>query len=647
MGPDGEPVLDPWQKEVFDALQAGESVIVDAPTTAGKTRAVEAFFRANLGKPTFRAAYTTPVKSLSNDKLREFREMFGAENVGIATGDVKENLGAPIVVATLESYRNSLLGVEPDLGRTLVVFDEYHYLQDDGRGSAWEESAILTPRNCQMLMLSASVANAEEFAAWLESFGDNRRCRLVRTERRPVPLVHLVWMGGDFLLAEEIPEAVLRRLDRERMETPLRQEDLCDRLVPLVDKEMTPCIVYAGRRLACETLASALVRRLPPIPEAQADAIGRSLQQSHAETGALQFVHPKLRHMMQVFGVAYHHSGLAAPARMAVESLVKQGLLRFCSATMGLSLGINFAVRSAVISDYERPGELGFTNYSPSEVLQMLGRAGRRGRDVVGFSLWPTPEAYHRMGNAKREPTRSKLRHDPTTFLGLVGRGYSLRAVERFYNKSFRKFQDKKVGDEMSQELAALHAHLHKLGALDKNENLTALGSIARYFPQSGGLVMARWLADGKFAPDGLVKAAELAACLALARFKEPNVSPTYRFPFNANDLEDQLIETYPYEMFEEVYDKPYGRRTYPQIREFNPEAGYIARAWATGIPWKELIAQVTTEQYGTGDVMSLLYRVATYIQSIAQAGIPELKQPARELRDLILREPLSFVLDL
>ncbi|NBQ54872.1 MAG: DEAD/DEAH box helicase, partial [Proteobacteria bacterium] len=120
------PGLDPWQEQACNILHEGGSVVVDAPTSAGKTRVVESFFAAHIHKPGFRAAYTTPVKSLSNDKVRELRALFGAENVGIATGDIKENLNAPIVVATLESYRNSLLGTEPDLGRTLVVFDEYH-----------------------------------------------------------------------------------------------------------------------------------------------------------------------------------------------------------------------------------------------------------------------------------------------------------------------------------------------------------------------------------------------------------------------------------------------------------------------------------------------------------------------------------------
>lgn len=698
---DGTPRLDPWQRQVFDALQNGTSVVVDAPTTAGKTRAVEAFFRANLDNPSFRACYTTPVKSLSNDKLREFREMFGAENVGIATGDIKENLNAPIVVATLESYRNSLLGVEPDLGRTIAVFDEYHYLQDESRGSAWEEAMILTPRHCQVLLLSASVANAEQFVDWLSSLGEGRQCVLVRTEVRPVPLAHLVFVGGEWLAAETLPQSVLKNLDGRLMDMPLRQEVIAERAAKLLDVGLTPCIAYCGRRLSCETFAALLCRNLEPLDEASATKIGASLEASHGEFKALSFLPTRLRQMVQVYGVAYHHSGLAAPARMAIEALVKNGLLRFAVATMGLSLGINFSVRSALITDYQRPGEQGFTQYGPAEVLQMLGRAGRRGRDAVGFSLWPAPEAFVKLSGARREPITSRLRSDPTTFLGLVGRGFGLRAIETFYSKSLRRFQDrnvdlslitksrlqKKLGEELqlpcaspaaeiarfwredpeskcgacphrsrchpileaksAGSLTALHLHLHVIGALNADESLSSFGSIARYFPQAGGLLIAKKLADGEFAEDGLTKLAELAASLALARFKEPGHESRYNPPFIPSEIEEELERLYPYELFEEVYDPPFARRNFPVIREFNPAAGYMIRAWIGGMPWKDLTQNVTTEMFGTGDTMSLIYRTATYLQSVVQADIVGLKDMSRTLRGVLLREPLSFALEI
>ena len=697
--------LDPWQRQAFDALQRGASVVVDAPTTAGKTRVVEAYFAMNINNPGFRAAYTTPVKSLSNDKLRELRQMFGSENVGIATGDIKENLDAPIVVATLESYRNSLLGVEPDLGRNLVVFDEYHFLQDESRGSAWEEALILTPKSCQVLLLSASVANAEEFRVWLNKLS-GKEVELVRTITRPVPLTSLVYTNNEWLLADSLPQNVFAHPNRRLMEMPVRPDELVPRLLGLEKIGLTPCIVYAGRRLACENLAFAIMKSLEPLSQEHSEKIGAALQESHEEVKCLSFIPMQMRRMLQTFGVGFHHSGLAPPARMGVEKLVKLGLLRYCTATMGLSVGINFAVRSALISDYTRPGEAGFTDYNPSEVLQMLGRAGRRGRDPVGFSLWPTPESFLRLAGAKRERCDSRLKNDPTTFLGLVGRGFSLGAIQGFYEKSFRRFKDPKVDLSLIRKsetqaaveaqdipcssppaevarywaedatslchsckyikkchpylerrtnggLAHLHVHLHALGALNRDETLTPFGDLARFFPQSGGLVFARCLADAEITMESLLKATQLTAGMSLARFKEPNIPGSYRFPWNAKEIEARITSAYPLELFPEVYDfGPRGRankegaqNSTPTIREFNPAAGYIIRSWLEGTPWIDLAKEVQTEFFGVGDIMGLLYRVATWMQSLSQTKTPELSSAAKQIRDQILREPLAFTL--
>jgi len=703
----GEPYdqLDPWQRQAFDALQRGASVVVDAPTTAGKTRVVEAYFAMNIDKPGFRAAYTTPVKSLSNDKLRELRAMFGSEKVGIATGDIKENLDAPIVVATLESYRNSLLGVEPDLGRTLVVFDEYHFLQDESRGSAWEEALILTPKKCQVLLLSASVANAEEFRVWLNRLS-GLEVELVRTVTRPVPLTSLVYSNNEWLLADSLPQNLFAQPNRRLMEMPLRIDDLVPRVLGLEKMGLTPCIIYAGRRMACENIAHALMNAVDPLPQEISEKIGQALQETHEEVKCLSFIPMAMRRMLQTYGVGFHHSGLAPPARIGVEKLVKLGLLRYCSATLGLSVGINFAVRSALISDYTRPGEAGFTDYNPSEVLQMLGRAGRRGRDPVGFSLWPTPESFVRLAGAKRERCDSRLRNDPTTFLGLVGRGFSLGAIQNFYEKSFRRFKDPKVDlsiirksetqaainatdlpcssppaevarfwaedstslcrtcrhqrkchtyieRRLDGNLAHLHLHLHAIGALNRDESLTSFGNLARFFPQSGGLVFSRALADGEITMETLLKAAQLAGGMSLARFKEPGVPNSYKFPWNAKEIESRLADFYPVELFPEVYDfGPRGRNGRdgapggsPTIREFNPAAGYIIRSWLEGAPWVDLAREVQTEFFGVGDTMGLLYRVATWMQSLAQAKIPELSPAASQIREQILRDPLALTL--
>ena len=156
---------------------------------------------------------------------------------------------------------------------------------------------------------------------------------------------------------------------------------------------------------------------------------------------------------------------------------------------------------------------------------------------------------------------------------------------------------------------------------------------------------MARLLADQQINSDNLNRAVELAASLTLARFKEPGTDSRYRLPFGEYGVEDMLLTMYPYDLFPEIYDPPFRQRTYPVIREYNPAAGYIIREWIQGMPWKDLITNTTHEQYGTGDVMSLILRSATYLQSVVQAGIPELTHMARNLRAIMLREPLSFVL--
>ncbi|MCX6124498.1 MAG: helicase-related protein, partial [Proteobacteria bacterium] len=639
------------------------------------------------------------------------------------TGDIKENLDAPIVVATLESYRNSLLGTEPDLGRSLVIFDEYHYLQDEGRGSAWEEALILTPPSCQVLLLSASVANSAEFADWVSSL-TKRRCTLVQTLHRPVPLTNLVYYGNHWLTEDNIPEESFKNLSPNLKERSLKLEDLVTRLPKLIDLNLTPCILYSGKRLDCENLAILIEKSLPPLPQEHAERIGAVLMAAHQEVGSLSFIKPSLRRMIQTYGVAYHHSGLAPAARIAIERLVKDGQLRFCVATMGLSLGINFSVRSALISDYQRPGESGMTNYAEGEVLQMLGRAGRRGKDVIGFSLWPNAEAYSRMSQSKREACNSRLRTDPSTILGLLGRGLTLGMLEGIYAKSFMKFQNRKIdlrlirkpdvenklgsaslpcispaaefaryenriaeqqllkirqksdpkltsaaSEHLSSDslcpacqhqpichsyiaprkvsrLAAMHIHLHRVGCITKDETLTPLGSIGRYFPQSGGLLISRMIVDGRVKPDKLLHAAELMAALCLPRFKEPGSDPFYKFPFDTSKLEHELEELYPKELFMEAYDEPYGRRTWYQIKEWNPGAGWIIRQWLTGaMDWPNLVKNGTTEYFGVGDLMGLMYRIGTYLQSMAGMGIPEYRQIAPALRRELLKSPLDLTL--
>lgn len=687
--------LDDWQMEALLALKNGENVVVDAPTTAGKTRVVEAFFSENIYTPNFRAAYTTPVKSLSNDKLYEFGQMFGQDNVGIATGDVKENIMAPIVVTTLESYRNSLIGTEPDLGRRFVVYDEYHFLQDDSRGSAWEEAIILTPKNCQILLLSASCGNPRDFKVWLEKLFI-RPCRLIKVVKRPVPLKDLIYYQGYWLLKNTYNFPRPKRGIKSEAFIPLEQSKIAKRISKLRGLNLTPCIVYAAQRLACKKLALKIVKEIPPLPHELSEQIREVLLTESEDRGGASFISPNLARMMITYGVAYHHSGIGHPGRVLIEKLVKQGLLQYCVATMGLSLGINFSVRSALVSDYVRPDENGFKQYSASEVLQMHGRAGRRGIDVVGFSLWPNLEAYNRLKSKKRDSCNSKLKNDPTTFLGLMGRGFNLSEIEDFYEKSFLRFNDKRVDltlirseyicdklgirslpcgspagsyslyHDKNQDsacfscryrkgchgylkkrfrgsLSRLQLHLHQIGCIDNDGNLTSYGNIARYFPQSGGLLLADMIDKGELTESNLLAGLELMACLTLARFKAPLVGNDYRFQFNAQKIRRLLRDYYyPFNLFKEIYDYGYVKTKYPMLKEFNPKGGFLIWEWLRGTSWEDLCEMTVHDKFGQGDLMSLFYRTATYLQSISQINIPHLSKSASYLWHELLRPPLT-----
>lgn len=687
--------LDLWQEEAVYALTEGENVVIDAPTTAGKTRIVEAFFEANLHRPDFRACYTCPVKSLSNDKLREFRELFGSEYVGIATGDIKENLDAPIVVATLETYRNSLLGVEPDLGRHLVIFDEYHFIQDESRGSAWEEAMILTPPSCQILLLSASVANPEDFVGWLEKLS-RRSSRLVTVKKRPVPLVNLVWFKNHWYLPKTLPKKAFDNNSNFRRPGHLPVDNLCERIVNLDVWKLTPCIVYAGKRASVIERALTLRHYLNPLEVEEKEKVSEALLRCDELFDSLRFMDKRLKDLILKYGVAYHHSGLTPPVRHTIEFLVKAGTLRFCFATMGLSLGINFSVRSTLVSDSSRPGEGGVTQYGPSEILQMTGRAGRRGRDLVGFSLWPTLSYYQKFGKTKRENGFSNLRKDATTFLGLVSRGYSIGQIEKVYAKSFLKYQAPKVqvgllsADKLQRKLSKkvpctspvfefaryrtkkdalctrcplkknchrlirelshgdlgrLHLHLHSLGALDEKDHLSPYGEIARHFPQNGGLLIAKWIHEGLINAENLLKTSQILAALSLGHYKKPGSSPSYQFPHQAPAVLKELSDLYPYDLFPEYYDPPFQRRQHEIFRDFNSSAGFLIKEWAMGYEWSEVIPQVVNEQFSDGDFTAVIYRVSSYLQSFTslEETFPELARNAMELRGLLLREPVSF----
>lgn len=356
------PVIVPdlWQQQAITALREGRDVVVQAPTGAGKTLIFELW--SNQGRNHGQAIYTVPTRALANDKLAEWRAR--GWNVGIATGDLAENLEAPVLVATLETQKNRLIRGE---GPALLVVDEYQMLGDPDRGLNYELALALAPRQTQLLLLSGSVANPQDVVKWLQRLG--RNAVLVRHELRPVPLEEVFANHLNYHLPPEIrgywPRLVAKAL----------AEDL------------GPILVFAPRRQATESLAAELARQLPNPNPLNLSAAQRAL------------VGDNLSRMLKC-RIAFHHSGLSYGARAGViEPLAKAGQLRAVVATMGLAAGINFSLRSVSLAGESYRRDFVEQPLRPDEILQMFGRAGRRGIDEIGYVLVSANDIRMREGH--------------------------------------------------------------------------------------------------------------------------------------------------------------------------------------------------------------------------------------------------------
>jgi len=341
-------VPDLWQQQAVNGLRTGKDVVVHAPTGAGKTLIFELW--SNFGKPHGQAIYTVPTRALANDKLAEWRAR--GWNVGIATGDLSENLDAPVLVATLETQKYRLIRGE---GPALLVIDEYQMLADPDRGLNYELAIAMAPPQTRLLLLSGSVENPHHIVKWLERLG--RKAQLVRHLERPVPL-------------EEV------HANNLNVHVPSEVKGYWPRLVAkALAEDLGPVLVFAPRRKETEALAGEIARFLPNPNPLSLTPEQKSL------------VGEKVARMLRA-RVAYHHSGLSYGARAGViEPLAKAGQLRVVVATMGLAAGINFSLRSVALAADSYRRDNVEVPIRPDEILQMFGRAGRRGIDDIGYVL--------------------------------------------------------------------------------------------------------------------------------------------------------------------------------------------------------------------------------------------------------------------
>ncbi|MBD2089109.1 RNA helicase [Microcoleus sp. FACHB-1515] len=440
--------LDEFQRQAIAALDAGKSVVVCAPTGSGKTLIGEyAIYQAlRRGRRVF---YTTPLKALSNQKLRDFRDRFGAEQVGLLTGDVSINRDAPILVMTTEIFRNMLYGTPiGEVGTSLigveaVVLDECHYMNDRQRGTVWEESIIYCPPDVQLVALSATVANSDQLTDWLNEV--HGATELIYSEHRSVPLQFHFGTGKGLLpLLNPNGKGIhpsLKQKKGMKGGAPKQETATLPFIISqLQQRNMLPAIYFIFSRKGCDNAVQEL-DKFSLVNDREAAQLKKQIDDfldRNPEAGRSGHVASLYR------GIAAHHAGVLPAWKVLIEELFQQGLIKVVFATETLAAGINMPARTTVISSLSKRTDRGHRLLTPSEFLQMAGRAGRRGMDDLGHvvTLQSRFEGSREAGylaTSKPDPLVSQFTPSYGMVLNLL-QTHSIEEAQELVERSFGQY---------------------------------------------------------------------------------------------------------------------------------------------------------------------------------------------------------------
>ena len=496
--------LDPFQLASCAALENGDSVLVAAPTGAGKTIVAEFAVFLAMQESRAKVFYTAPMKALSNQKFQEFVAEYGSDEVGLLTGDTNINSGARIVVMTTEVLRN-MLYADSELLRDLsfVIMDEVHYLADRFRGAVWEEVIIHLPQEVRLVSLSATVSNAEEFGDWLQAV--RGETAVIVSEERPVPLDQHILMrtklidlfdsSGQAATLRVNPELVQmaryggRTLNSRQMKDVGRYHsrggrpdglkmDRAGVVTMLGERNLLPAIFFIFSRLGCDQAVKQVLRagvRLTSAVEREEivaiveDRCRTILDEDLAVLGYWEWLDGLQR------GVAAHHAGMLPAFKEVVEELFQKKLVKAVFATETLALGINMPARTVVLEKLEKFNGEARVPITPGEYTQLTGRAGRRGIDVEGHSViqWQEgldPQAVASLASRRTYPLNSSFSPTYNMAVNLIEQ-FSRERARDILESSFAQFQADRAVVDLARKVRtqeeslrgyheAMHCHL-------------------------------------------------------------------------------------------------------------------------------------------------------------------------------------------
>ncbi len=643
---------DPFQTKAVAAIRKADC-LVSAPTGSGKTWIALQAIRNTL-KKSGKSWYASPLKALSNAKYSEFRHFFGEEAVGVLTGDRKENPDAPVIVGTTEILRNQLYDAMSRgevLDADFVVLDEAHFLGDPDRGVVWEEIMIYLPHRIPLLMLSATIGNADQIADWL-SVIRSRPCVVVKETRRPVPL-HAIFFHPSGTLRPlatrtrsgktRIHKKVNEYLNAKRpllLAPPGKLPPFGDVLKVLRKYNLLPAIFFLKSRADCDNALDLCMENMSEDAERNA-AIRRKITEMASQCSYIS-AHRQLWHIENL-AVGAHHSGQLPAWKLVIENLMTDGLLDAVFATSTVAAGVNFPARTIVFLNSDRFNGKEFLPLDPTEFHQMTGRAGRRGMDNVGFAViipgkFMDARLIARLMTSPPSPVYSQIKINFSMVLNLL-LSHSPEGIEDLLECSFaahvtdKKSKRKSPDADLRREFLKHMEFLTETGFADKTGRLTEDGVWASQLRVDQPLMIAEGFRLGVF-PES--DPALLAAVMAAFVNEEESDDR-----INLKDAPKRLVKAM---LTVTTGLKPFAAHMNARGFDarplfFRPAASTFA--WAMGQPWETVAARADTAE---GNLAMLMLRTADNLRHIRSLYnvFPKASETATKAIDLILRDPVA-----
>ncbi|MFB3925398.1 MAG: DEAD/DEAH box helicase [Syntrophales bacterium] len=658
MRPEAEPVLrgvfsrigkpeerpfapDPFQIEALEAINRTDCLVA-APTGSGKTWIAEQAIHRIFNKGG-RCWYASPLKALTNSKWVEFGTSFDAKNVGILTGDTKENPDAPIIVGTTEILRNQLYDAMhrgENLDCDLIILDEAHFLGDEDRGVVWEEIMIYLPARINLLLLSATIGNSDEIAGWLSSIR-GKECIVVREERRPVPLyplfLHPTGRLMPLLAKRRLYGKVDAFLKKNGQPKSYKQPQYGEIIQVLREFDLLPAIFFLKSRAECDAALQFCGNGSEHLDSWSFDLdLAEQLERfPYLKT------HKHLDYLT-ASRVAAHHGGQLPAWKFLVESMMKKGHLDAIFATSTVAAGVNFPARTIVLFNSDQFNGHEFLPLTATEFHQMTGRSGRRGLDKIGFMLaipgrFMDLKHVQRLLSVEPEGIASRIRNDFSMVLNLL-LSHTPEDIRVIFERSLASYQS--AGAKSPKDMGLwrdFKRHLDFLkaeGFVDGNDKLTEDGYWASKLRLDQPLLIAECLRNNAFPKDDEGLLAAMTA-LFVSDGDQDIFVPGRDIPGRLKLAYRQVRSTLA-PLIEKM--KSAGFPVYP----LPLWASVALYHWAKGMEWEKV-----TEKSGLaeGDLVMLISRTADHLRQMASLKDthPQIASLAAEARESILREPVVF----